>query len=635
MKTFKPSNSIQINRLLLVITGLMLILSLQSNAQTQSKIRLSQMIDEDRTTIDAIAISDKKIRPDILLVSETPELLAKIEELQKRSQDQFKTIIERYDRDAQSAFYEIARYPGLITDLVTQGRPSESEVDRIVSRYPQDIHEIAKNNAIKYFDVLVQIERLNTEIDRAFQYALEPYPVQIRESVNVLLGNPEVVSALVNDKEFTALLGEVYREDPDWVMNRINQASQEVSARNHEDLEAYKNQIQKDPQAYNEMLDASEKFAQERNEVRYLDNYSEPVVETRMINSYPYWFGYPYWYSDPYWRPLPLYYHTGIYRNGNGNVSIVGLPSGFFLHWHSEYHPRLYPHLSYNYYNFYENHYMTRFHESPHSFPRQGFYRSIENNVINNPRVNNRSLERIDRKRGNNIVRQPNYMESGSQRGGSSAINQSGGPIYRSGQGVNRGATAVPQNIQQPNSRVTNQRPFNAVNPSRSEGNFNQRGIDSRNSPVQRDTRFVPGQQNSGATTAPQNNNTAAPVQQNYNRPSSPVPQNYNNAAPVQQNDNRAASPAQQNYNRPAPAQQNYSRPAPAQQNYNRSAPVQQNYNRTAPAQQNYNRTAPAQQNISRPAPAQQNREVRESAPVKSSGSSDRPKPEKDHGRER
>ena len=159
MKTFKPSNSIQINRLLLVITGLMLILSLQSNAQTQSKIRLSQMIDEDRTTIDAIAISDKKIRPDILLVSETPELLAKIEELQKRSQDQFKTIIERYDRDAQSAFYEMARYPGLITDLVTQGRPSESEVDRIVSRYPQDIHEIAKNNAIKYFDVLVQIER--------------------------------------------------------------------------------------------------------------------------------------------------------------------------------------------------------------------------------------------------------------------------------------------------------------------------------------------------------------------------------------------------------------------------------------------------------------------------------------------
>ena len=599
--------------------GIMLVFSLPSFAQTQSKNSLLRMIDEDRTTIDVIAGCDRKIQPHILMVSQTPEILIKIEELQSRSQDQFKNIIEGYDRDTQSAFYEMARYPNLITELVSHGRPSDSEVDRIVSNYPQDIREITKSNAVGYFDVLLQIERLNNEIDHAFQNALEPYASQTRESVNVLIGYPEIVSALVNDKPFTAQLGLAYREDPEWVMSRINLISQELAEHNREDLDAYKNQIQKDPQAYNEMLEASERFARERNEVRYLDGYSEPVIETRVVNSYPYWFGYPYWYSDPYWRPLPLYYHTGVYRNQYGNVEIVGLPSSFFLHWHSEYHPRMYPHLSYNYYNFYENHYMKRFHESPSSFPHQGFYRSIENNVINNPRVNNRSLRKIDRQQGNNIVRKPNTFESESRAGGSSGT-YSTGRTYGSGQGRNQGGNVAPGTIERQNTgsygRSGNQRQFNTVNPDRSEGNVNPGRFDTGNSPIRKATREGQVQQYNSRTPVQQNNNT-------------------NRTAPVQQNNNRLA-PVQQNYNRPAPGQQNYDKPARVQQNYDRQAPVQQNYNRPAPVQQNNNRTAPVQQNNTRVAPAQQSNSnvVREKAPAQSNSNVDHPRREKETRRE-
>ncbi len=600
------------------ITGVILVVSIQSFGQSQSRNSLLQMIDEDRTTIDVIAGCDKKIQPHILMVSQTPELLNKIEELQKRSQDQFKTIIGNYDRDAQSAFYEIARYPNLITDLVTHGRPSESEVERIVMNYPQDIRDIAKTNANRYFDVLLQIERLNNEIDHAFQNALQPYSPQTGESVNVLLGYPEVVSALVNDKSFTTLLGEVYREDPEWLINRINLISQEVAEHNKEDLNAYKTQIQKDPQAYNEMLDASERFATEKNEVRYLDGYNEPIVETRAINCYPYWFGYPYWYSDPYWRPRPLYYHTGFYRNNYGNVVIVGLPSGFFLHWNSEYHPRMYPHLSYNYYNFYENHYMKRFDESPHSFPRNGFYRSIENHVINNPNVNNRSLRRIDRQQGNNIVRSPNMNSSMSNSWNPGVINRSAA-TYNTRQNINTGRTVVPGRIEQQNGGSqgrSNQRQFNTVNPVRSEGNVIQRNVNYGNSPVQKDTRVSPSQQN----------NTSAPVQQ-YTRPT--PAQQYTRPTPAQQ------------YTRPAPAQQYNNRAAPAQQYNNRTTPVQQNNNRTTPVQQNNNRTAPAQQNY-RVAPAQQNNnsehgkaQQQQQQQQQQSKSTNDPRKEKDNRRER
>ena len=99
MKTSNHDNIFLLNRLSILMLFMMLILSLNSNGQSQYKNSLLQMIDEDRTTMDVIAGCEKNIQPHILLVAQTPELLNKIEELQKRSQDQFKTIIDRYDRD--------------------------------------------------------------------------------------------------------------------------------------------------------------------------------------------------------------------------------------------------------------------------------------------------------------------------------------------------------------------------------------------------------------------------------------------------------------------------------------------------------------------------------------------------------
>ncbi len=504
MKTSKHQQLTGINRQIIMLLALILSVSAQSFAQSGSKNALLQMIDEDRTTIDAIAGFDKNIQNHILKVAETPEILSKIEELQKKSQDQFKNIISGYDQETQGAFYDLARYPNLITDLVRNGNPSGVQVDRIVANYPQDIRETAKKYGPRYYEVLLRIDRLNNEIDGQFRYVLDPYNQQTRESVNVLIGYPEIVSALVNDKEFTATLGEVYREDPNWVMGRLEQVSRELAEQNRVDMDAYKNQIQKDPEAYNELLDASEKFASERNEVRYIDS-SEPIIDIRVINSYPYWFGYPYWYSDPYWRPRPLYYHTGFYRNHYGNIVFVGLPSNFFLHWQTFYHPRWYPHLSYNYYNFYENHYMKRYKESPRSFPHNGFYRSIESNVINNPRVNNSRLERIDHQRGNNIVRQPNSMESGTNGRSSSGIYRQNGSS-NSRQGVGTGNTI-------------NRRKYDSVRPGGTEGPYNRNGSAPRNGSIRREATPAPSSQ--GRTSTGSSQQRASQNNSNFERPQS------------------------------------------------------------------------------------------------------------------
>jgi len=133
MKTIKKHNLIGFNLLTLAMIVITMVLSLQSKAQTENKDSFLQLIGKDRTTIDAIAGYDQKVQSHILRVAQTPELLNKIEELQKKSQNQFRAIIAKYDQETQEAFYELARYPNLITDLVSNGKPSASDVIRIAS----------------------------------------------------------------------------------------------------------------------------------------------------------------------------------------------------------------------------------------------------------------------------------------------------------------------------------------------------------------------------------------------------------------------------------------------------------------------------------------------------------------------
>lgn len=404
-------------RLLSVLLILVAVFFSQGLHAQRNKEKLQEMIEEDQTAINAIAGYDETVQQDILQLSQSPEVLNILEDLQKKSERQFRDIIQEYDRDGQAALYEMARYPDLISELLRSGKPSVSRVNDISSKYPSDIRETVRKYARSHYDALREIDQLNNETDRKFQSYLSTYDDQTRESVRTLLKYPEIVSILVEEKEFTRLLGQTYREDPEWVINQLNTISAQLEEENQKDLDDYKNQMQNDPEAYQEMLSAADRFSAESNITRDYGDYDDDYrrsgsLEINIIHSYPYWYGYPYWYPYPYWRPYPVYYHTGFYVAPNRNIVFIGLPSSHFIYWQTQYHPTLYPHLSYRYYSYYHNHYSDRqYRHRPIS--HHGFYNSVERNIINNPRVNNENLIRIDRKRGTNIVRQPSTF-SGS-----------------------------------------------------------------------------------------------------------------------------------------------------------------------------------------------------------------------------
>lgn len=504
---------------LIIASGM--IAGLPAKAQRNDKADLTKMIEEDRSTIDAIAGYDENVQGDIFVLAQTPEVLNIVEDLQKRSEKRFREIIQDYDRDGQAALYEMARYPDLISELANQERPSSSEVNRIVSKYPLDIQNTAKKYGRSYYEALKQIDQLNIEIDKDFQSYLAPYDEQTRSSVNVLLKYPEIVSILVEDKEFTRLLGNTYHEDPGWVTDQIDKISQELDGQNKKDLADYKNQIENDPEAYNEMLSAADEFANETNNTREYQAYTDPEIEVQVVNSYPYWYGYPYWYPYPYWRPYPTYYHTGFYVAPQGNVVFVGLPSNHFIYWQTHYHPTLYPHLSYSYYNYYNRNYLPYQNQLHRPVSHYGFYRSVERNVINNPRVNNENLVRIDRKRGNNIIRQPNSFQSTNFGRRSSGITRQGennNNSLRQGAGSNdrinnRGSIrrdAFPRTTPSPiNTRSSvGSRQRNSANSGDNQGNLRSGQTGTNNQRFQR-------------PSTSQGENRSAPVQQNMNRQSS------------------------------------------------------------------------------------------------------------------
>jgi hypothetical protein len=142
-----------------------------------------------------------------------------------------------------------------------------------------------------------------------------------------------------------------------------------------------------------------------------------------------------------------------------------------------------------------------------------GFYRSVERNVINNPRVNNESLVKIDHMRGTNIVRQPSFTQPNNAGRGSSAVRRQGqisnnnagqGSDYNGRQNrtgsVRRDAfpKTTPSSISTRSSVYSNQR-GNSINNGNNAGNLRSGQTGTNNQRFERPATSQGANQSSGS----------------------------------------------------------------------------------------------------------------------------------------
>ena len=348
--------------------------TLNLHAQDDARVLLQNLEEEDIKNIDALAMYPKETRTAILQASLYPEAIIKIKKIQEKTSIEFLELMEEYPQETQQQIWDLTRYPKLIQQLVDNGESNSRNIEKILKDYPKVIHTRAKTCVRKYFPILKKINNLEQVSQSAFEKIIEPYDELTQASLRSLVELPEVMTVLTENIEVTLMVGDAYKNYPEWVVHQADSLHLELARENTKELEDWKKRIEENPTVAEELQASAEDFAKENNfdDIYYdVDDYTEyeddlyyeeepekTVIEKHYYHHYPYWYGYPRWYEYPRWRPYPYWFDWGFHYRPGRNIVVINLPSFYFVDWYF-YRPKHhyhYPHLSAHFVNHYYGH---------------------------------------------------------------------------------------------------------------------------------------------------------------------------------------------------------------------------------------------------------------------------------------
>ena len=329
------------------------------------KALLRELAEENTKSVEALALYPSDTRLAILESCKYPEALIKMNNTREKTAAAFRTLIEDFPRPTQEVFYELTRYPGLVEKIVSQ-QGASAEIKQLLKQLPENQRDDAFDLVQNQGGTLKKINDLDHTARAAIDDLLSGYSAPAQSALRKLVALPEVLDLLNQDLRFTVLVGDVYQEDPGWVIRKTDSLNLAVARTQAQELEDWKKEIENDPQAQKDLDAASKEYAAENGyddsdteDYPYDDLYDNDPEYTARPNDYyyPWWFGYPWWYTDPCWRPYPYWYHRGFYHR-HQTIVIVYLPSWHFVDWyfHHPHHHYHYTNLSTHFVNHYYGH---------------------------------------------------------------------------------------------------------------------------------------------------------------------------------------------------------------------------------------------------------------------------------------
>ena len=328
-------------------------------AQDDNRALLKKVFQENQEAVDAIAMYPTETRKIIFEASEYPEVIAKLNAMQKNSQDAFEKVISSFSKEEQEKFWNLTRYDGLISDLAASQNNSEAEINTLLDSYPEEIHKTAIEERKNNIDLLVQIDKMNKSYNSDLEILLTGYPPEAINAFREMIKIPEVLSMLFDHMQYTVVVGDYYKRNPERVLHKTDSLNLVLTQKNTKEADDWKQSMKDDPQAQEEYTQAAQEYAQDNG--YQPEDYNAPMtqdVTNYTTNPYNWWFGYPSWYPDNYWNPYPYWYDWGFYYGPNRNAIFFGLPSAYFMDWYfySPEHFSRYAELSNHYYNYYNRH---------------------------------------------------------------------------------------------------------------------------------------------------------------------------------------------------------------------------------------------------------------------------------------
>ena len=345
-------------------------------AQTDLSL-LGDLAEENKKSVEALVLYPPETRLAILQATKNPEILVKMQNIREKTSAAFRALIEDFPRTTQAVFYDLNRYPGLVESLVLQ-RNEPAAIRKSLQVLNPDKAEEAFGVVNRQMSTLIQINNLSQTTRRAFEGLIAGYPITAQQAFTHLLDLPEVIDLLNEDLRFTIMVGDVYRANPAWVIQKMDSLNLVVARAHAEELENWKSSIENDPEAKLELQSAANEYATENGyaveaaEGNSVDDYayddvyadSDPVnsrtdrqIVQHYYDPYPYWYSYPWWEPYPRWHPYPLWWDWGAYFRPRGPI-VIYLPSYHFMHWyfdrpqHHDRYNRLSTHFVRHYYGY-------------------------------------------------------------------------------------------------------------------------------------------------------------------------------------------------------------------------------------------------------------------------------------------
>jgi hypothetical protein len=307
--------------------------------------RLQQLWQDYPEPMQTLVSADAAVQEAALEAATQGQALSQLQKIQDRSRAAFGAIVEPYSQETQQIFWDLARYPNLIERLARAGSGGAQAVLR---DYPTAIHARAQEASRYYHNLLIKIADLQQQTEADFNNLLQTYPRRTQDVFRRLIDQPEVLSALTQNRRVTEELASLYRQNPNWTLRRFQELNRELAQQNESQLQDWRSELETDPEAAREFTESAQSYAREYGyDDEYYDydrdyddrDYYDPnrrrvVIRQYHYYPYPYWFGYPRWYRQARWRPVPLWYDYGFRYRPNRPIVIVQMPSFHFVNWY-------------------------------------------------------------------------------------------------------------------------------------------------------------------------------------------------------------------------------------------------------------------------------------------------------------
>ena len=295
---------------------------------------ITRLFTEDSATVNTLAAYPGDIKDAALIATTTPQLITRLNDIQRRTNSQFINLVAPYPKDEQLRIWNMMCYEGLLDSTISNTMISGQALKQALKAYSNPMREEALHYTLKSYDLLLNINRVKKEFNQSFGQLIKPYPTPTQDAFRKLMRHAELLGLFYNNMLFTVRLGNIQQKNPDFLRQHLASLSLELGKQKAKDADDWKQKMKDATEARRELIQELKDFTKEnRYDIDDTNLYDTVKPEQAVLVSYPYWCGHPWWVQYSPWFIYPYWYHCGFYFR-QGDTIWLGPPSYFFLRWH-------------------------------------------------------------------------------------------------------------------------------------------------------------------------------------------------------------------------------------------------------------------------------------------------------------